>query len=362
MVDDANRRLYTFGGRSNKTLDNRVRRYDVDMDLWTELEVAGDAPMTVTSPAGFFHAGSIYVFGGSGANYGRESRNDLHVFDTTTHEWSRPVQRGDVPCARYGHSFDKVPGSAECLLFGGTMGWTYLDDLYSLDLATFEWTRVEPDATDRPAAGPYDALANAPPKPRYSHRTVVWNERLFVLGGGEAQMECSAWDTVHTFDLIDRRWRTHPCRPDSDGYPWSRRSHACSSFGGRAYVRGGENHSGCVDDFWSLCLSTMRWRKIVLRKPELETLCTFVSAAVTDDGRFFTQATSTGVSADDMWCVWLRVPPLQQLAFEAIKRWMQPPGRRGCAPLRMRLRELGVPRELVYRFLPSSTTSREKSP
>lgn len=77
--------------------------------------------------------GCIYVHGGSGPQFGSSNRRDLYKFTISTKTWDEVLCHGKGPCARYGHSAQIIKGLM--LIFGGTDGFLFFNDLYLLDLS-----------------------------------------------------------------------------------------------------------------------------------------------------------------------------------------------------------------------------------
>ena len=65
---------------------------------------------------------------------------DLHALDPSSMTWYQGPEGSGSPSARYGHSATLVGGS-KMLIFGGTDGKNYFNDLYVLDLEIMAWTQ-----------------------------------------------------------------------------------------------------------------------------------------------------------------------------------------------------------------------------
>mmetsp|Transcript_32641 Transcript_32641/g.29515 ORF Transcript_32641/g.29515 Transcript_32641/m.29515 type:complete len:95 (-) Transcript_32641:576-860(-) len=65
---------------------------------------------------------------------------DLHALDPQTMTWYQGPEGSGSPSARYGHSATLVGGS-KMLIFGGSDGKNYFNDLYVLDLEIMAWSQ-----------------------------------------------------------------------------------------------------------------------------------------------------------------------------------------------------------------------------
>lgn len=110
-------------------------------------------------------SGKVVMFAGhDDTSLGND--NDLWTFDGKTHEWSK-LRQGDVytgagcpsfcqcsenfveydlesPERRQYHTFVRVTGEREALLFGGTGDCGYMDDTWKLSLQDGMWTELHP--------------------------------------------------------------------------------------------------------------------------------------------------------------------------------------------------------------------------
>lgn len=186
-----------------------------------------------TGPCGRFGSSScsdgrhVYVFGGSESE--GSFLNDLWMLDQHTHRWSQVAQpaNGDAPwpSKRKDHSLIYAQGLLLC--FGGETAESAgqpVNDLWLFDLKTKTWS-CQTAAADGPSA-------------RYKHAATIWNHRMLIYGGGNANGESLA--DLWSLDL-DSVCGTEP--------KWSlvataaanmARANACmTTHEGRVYVYGG---------------------------------------------------------------------------------------------------------------------------
>jgi hypothetical protein len=158
----------------------------------------------------------IYAFGGFD-QFTDEVYNHVLRLDLKTLNWALVDNYGDIPGVRMGHSASLYEGD-KLLVYGGENEHReYLSDVVILNLKDHHWT--QPDVQ-----GPI-------PKGRARHAAVVYEDKLFVIGGltGEANY---ILDDICYLDLKTWTWSK----------TWSfvqRFDHSAWIWGGRLWVLGG---------------------------------------------------------------------------------------------------------------------------
>ncbi|KIW81273.1 hypothetical protein Z517_04298 [Fonsecaea pedrosoi CBS 271.37] len=158
----------------------------------------------------------IYAFGGFD-QFTDEVYNHVLRLDLKTLNWALVDNYGDIPGVRMGHSASLYQGD-KLLVYGGENEHReYLSDVVILNLKDHHWT--QPDVQ-----GPI-------PKGRARHAAVVYEDKLFVIGGltGEANY---ILDDICYLDLKTWTWSK----------TWSfvqRFDHSAWIWGGRLWVLGG---------------------------------------------------------------------------------------------------------------------------
>lgn len=208
------RSIYMFGGYNEGHCLADMYQFDLSTFSWALIQPKGDAPDGRASHASCSvvgcgaSEGAVYVHGGSGAEWGRSSKDDLYVFDTATREWAKVQQTGRLPPPMYGHTI--VPhGDKELVLFGGTTGWDYFNAVYIFDIATSKWRQLH--------------TVGKAPSMRYKHQCVVHGHSLLVMGGGQFHAPDYSFD-VHILDLKTKRW-DQILAPNA---PSGRLAHSCA--------------------------------------------------------------------------------------------------------------------------------------
>jgi hypothetical protein len=161
----------------------------------------------------------IYAFGGFD-QFTDEVYNHVLRLDLKTSQWQLVDNYGDIPGVRMGHSANLYQGD-KLLVYGGENEHReYLSDVVILDLKTHVWT--QPDVQGKI------------PKGRARHASVVYEDKLFIIGG-------LTGETNYILDDI--------CYLDLKTMTWSKRWHFVQRFdhsawiwGGRLWVLGGLGH------------------------------------------------------------------------------------------------------------------------
>jgi len=143
-------KIYVFGGFDGHGTNFDLSIFDPYARTWTNVsksQVKGIAPPSRTNHASAAVGKNLYIFGGNNNNeQGRyQVLDDLCVLNTQTLTWIRPKVSGDIPCARSGHTLTAI--GKNLYLFGGgvwneTDGWVHkFNDIHVLDTETMVWTK-----------------------------------------------------------------------------------------------------------------------------------------------------------------------------------------------------------------------------
>jgi N-acetylneuraminic acid mutarotase len=98
ILDNINGKVYIFGGFNGKEVLNDLFILDIHELSWTQLNYSEEEMIHYPKPR-VSHAACLdedfkdrmYIFGGSGKNFGSENFNDLWVFDFSTKKF-REIQ------------------------------------------------------------------------------------------------------------------------------------------------------------------------------------------------------------------------------------------------------------------------------
>jgi len=157
-----------------------------------------------------------------------------------TMQWSRPEMQGELPPPCRAHSATLI--GRKIVIIGGGEGATYYNSVYVFDIPTRRWSHPTFMTTDVPP-------------PRRAHTTVLYQNKIWVFGGGNG---LQALNDVWTLDVggsLDRlRWEQVAIsgrkRPSPRGY------HTANLVQNVMIVVGGSDGRECFQDIWCLNLGT----------------------------------------------------------------------------------------------------------
>ena len=192
-----NQYIYCFGGfnpsispndpyystdpvwRSTKPLFQELWRFSKLTQTWCRLPIHGTIPRELVSHCiAWWDQHTILVYGGSGFPFGATSSNSLYTCDLRTNLWTRvyhcinDINFDDtcIPMSGFGQAMT-VDKKKNCFyICGGTNGNDYNMDVHRFDMKTKQWVRL--------AFTPETVHA------RYRHEMALWNNRLYIIGGG----------------------------------------------------------------------------------------------------------------------------------------------------------------------------------
>ena len=125
------------------------------------------------------------------------------------------------PVPRIDFSFVKATDN-KCILFGGSDGYRFLNDMYILDIEKKMWTLIQPqNSHDQPnpsdPAGHKHLTRNLSfydnrikggdsnvPTPRFGHSCVIFDEKMWLFGGWDGK---STLNDIWTFEWTSRKWK-----------------------------------------------------------------------------------------------------------------------------------------------------------
>lgn len=175
----------------------------------------------------------IYAFGGFD-QYTDEVYNHVLRLNLETRQWNLVDNYGDIPGVRMGHTATLWKGE-KVLIFGGENEHrAYLSDLIIFDLKTAYWQQPE--------------LRGTTPKGRARHSAVIYDDKLFIIGGLSGHDNSTILEDFCFLDLKTWTWsRTWRFVPRFD--------HTCWIWGGKLWIFGGLTEGmERVNDLWWLDL------------------------------------------------------------------------------------------------------------
>uniref|UniRef100_A0A671R0C4 Kelch domain-containing protein 10 n=2 Tax=Sinocyclocheilus TaxID=75365 RepID=A0A671R0C4_9TELE len=168
--------LLVFGGTGipfGENNGNDVHVCNVKYKRWSLLNCRGKKPNRIYGQAMAIINGFLYVFGGT---TGYIYSTDLHRLDLTTREWIHLKPNNppdDLPEERYRHEIAH-DGQRIYILGGGTSWTSYpLDKIHAYNLETNSWEEI--------TTKPHERIGY--PAPRRCHSCVQIKNDVFICGG-----------------------------------------------------------------------------------------------------------------------------------------------------------------------------------
>ncbi|KAG2392531.1 hypothetical protein C9374_011256 [Naegleria lovaniensis] len=173
-------KMYIFGGitsyqgmdgKMNSDYLNILQTYDIPQKKWRVIKPKGQAPSPRAGHGCCVVGRDIYIFGG---RQGTIVLDDMYKFNVDSEKWSRIIFKGDtIPDARAGHTMNAFAGS-KLIVVGGSNWEKYFSEVYVFDIPSKVWVKC--------------GFAGIIPVGRFWHTTVVYEEELIVIGGGNSEL------------------------------------------------------------------------------------------------------------------------------------------------------------------------------
>ncbi|CAM9188719.1 unnamed protein product [Phaeothamnion confervicola] len=309
VIDD---KAYLFGGcgGEHEAINCLDDMYVFDMRLHRWDRVVGKGVVTPTARASFGMCagtapGTIIVAGGTGVEMD-SLRGDVLEFDTRTRSWSKVLMdKEKTPCQFYGQSACRY--GEVLLLFGGSTGLHYSNDLYEYNVRSGKWRKL--------------ATTGRKPSPRYKHQAVVVGDCMYVIGGGCFKPEQSTID-LYCLDLKTLVWaETTEMHGD---IPKARVAHSCSydPVGGDIYLWGGfTSELSRLQDFYAFNVASGTWRHIETDDRTCPPARAFHCAVFHEGSLYLFSGANGDVRYSDVWRYQVRteVPSLAVLAARLLR-------------------------------------------
>jgi len=176
--------------------------------------------------------------------------NELWQWDLENESWSNITPENNNPDPRCLHTSVICKSRNEMIVYGGLKGSFFpdLDDLWSLNLTSHEWTQIE---------------SSAPPGKLYGHVAAIdeKRDRMIVFGGLTLQGERSTTETsrLWEYDLETQEW--NELNVDGPSARQFARGFALAN-GNGMLIFGGKQEDEFYNDLWFLNFNTMQWQKI----------------------------------------------------------------------------------------------------
>ena len=332
-------KLVLFGGYTTRPITGgEIKKdvwcYNAHLEAWKRLTTDDENfPASTASCAVISHASKIYVFGGSGVNFGFSNSDKLHVLDIDTLKWEIVTFTGNIIEGGYGHSIS-MSREGYLYIYGGCDGFHYFNTMNKICLKRKHNSTFYRQGFHG----------------RYRHESIEHNNMIMIFGGGSPEPK-EDLGTLPYFCTKTDSWQI--MKSKSLHNPPGRVAHSCNKIGNQVIVTGGqaqiETRSGskniALKDIWMFDLETLIWHPVNVKLP---LGIFFHSGAVAGDSCLYTFGGSTynhQGSVDRLnvlYKVSLFVPPLVELAWKVFIQNFQHLSR-------ISMVNLGVPIYLVHR-------------
>ena len=243
--------LYLFGGKTSDGFQNDLWKFDLSINLWSEVDVTGELPDIRHTPDAIFDEANnqMLIFSGQGNGL----YNDVWSFDFDDSSWterSPSMNQEGFPQQRYGTITVFDAAAQRLVTFGGfgNAGTSRQDDTWAFDLIADEWMEV------MPVPHPFKRCLH--------NGSYVAGRELMVLYGGQST---GNREDIWTFDLTTNTWTERLPATKPPG------RHFCSitainedllyMFGGNGANQ--NNFSGGLNDLWQFSLVDDTWTQVL---------------------------------------------------------------------------------------------------
>ncbi|EFC42864.1 predicted protein [Naegleria gruberi] len=225
--------MIIFGGTDNQWINggnNCIYCLDLEKLEWAVAPENADQDTTLVPQGRKQHstaavANKMYIFGGISSQVGSESVfNDVFVFDNETKLWSKVMVNGDSPTPRSGHTMVYNQQTDSLVIFGGKVGGSYSNEVWSLSLSELSWTSM--------------STTGNIPCGRENHSSVVCNDSMIIYGGWNIG---GPKNDLYSLNLATFEWKkySHNLETEKDS---KRFGHASVYLDGSVLIFGGKNH------------------------------------------------------------------------------------------------------------------------
>jgi hypothetical protein len=225
-----NGQMVIFGGRDDDGYKNDVWTLDLTTYKWKQQSTTGTSPDPLGSPSSVLYNDQMVIFGGFTTN-GNKSKNDVWTLDLTTYEWTKQEPTGTNPSARYGHS--SILYNGKMVVFGGYNNFI-LWDLWTLDLKQSPpvWNKI------------YNGLTSGRPNGRTDHSSILYNGQMVMFGGTNYDPYVDDDENVWILNLSSYVWTRLDSKLNENRY-----DHSSILYNGKMVTYGGydENEVWAMD-------------------------------------------------------------------------------------------------------------------
>lgn len=259
ITDLTNIRMILFGGMNSGMPGgqylNDVWSLDINDEVWTLIEPSGSAPSPRREATAVYYdvENEMIVFGGTN---GTSYYNDVWALDLTegSETWIQKTPSGTPPTPRTCAKGVIDPVNNRLIIFGGSTASGTYDETWSLDFNTLTWSMLSPSGTTPPA--------------RFAHCAAYDTDghQMIIFGGvawGQPMMN-DVWSLDLTYG--SEHWQQLYLGGTQPGL---RTQHFCvfDSLYNDMIIGFGYNYDGYFtyyNDVWVLNLNSLAWRQLSL--------------------------------------------------------------------------------------------------
>lgn len=242
VYDPKTGKVLLFGGTDSKVFYDDTWAYDPATNTWTELATGGDRPPARCAAAMVYDSagGRALLFGGTG---GEAFLNDMWAYDPASDTWAEVQPVGDPPSVRVGHAMVYDSANGTVIMYGGRNEDGFFDETWTYDIAANTWSLVQ--------------TAGDAPTERYGHSMVYEpaSGKAIVTGGWDSIVYLSS---TWAYDPKTKSWTS---LDTSGAVPSPRAGHTVihDPGSGSLVLFGGTDGSGFFSDTRTYDPDTGAW-------------------------------------------------------------------------------------------------------
>ncbi len=243
-----NPKIFLFGGKGPEGVFNDLWEYDINTNIWNEIEIVGNKPIERYGHSIAYSGNNIIVLFGGYDESIHDPLQDTWEYNINTKIWTE-YNSGefDIRPVKLCHLRMSYIGGNKAILFGGNtpaqVGSIYPDTTWEYDSTTHLWTDINP--TNKPAG-------------RFDHSlTYDFDRNKVILFGGVTKTSCYNND-LWEFDIETKEWKEIIV---SGIKPPKRQEHDMTYIGNnKAILFGGEvDDVGDYNDTWIYDTVAQTW-------------------------------------------------------------------------------------------------------
>lgn len=215
-----------------------INELDTSEELWEQWELAENNPPPLSHHSAILYQDQMYLFGGIDS-----LRENATVYILNLHTKQVSSKSPDGPQLPPGiDSHSAVLHTHDMVVFGGFIGGSRTNRVFSLDLSALQWREI--------------AFAALQPAPRSCHTAVVHQNSMFVFAGiGDDNVKYSdLWE----LNLISWEWKQISCEGE---VPEGRSGHTACCCENYMVVFGGSREiTKETNEMWAFNFDALQWK------------------------------------------------------------------------------------------------------